>query len=561
MFQNILNNITVNISILVIIGFTISRFAIFRKAVFDHEKSWVEILVLSVIFGSIGILSTYTGIRINGAIANTRVIGVIAGGLLGGPLVGLFAGIIAGFHRFAIEVNGFTALSCAISTVLEGVIGGYMYKRVQQSDNKYVLILITTFFAEVMQMIVILLIAKPFEAAVDLVKLISVPMVFLNPIGVVIFIYGIYSVKETMERQNEHNLKLAFDIVEMCLPFLRKGLHDKDSMTNACDIILKKTRSITVLITSGDEIIAYAGKDISKLGNFGECFNQLTQDIYTYKETIILDENTLKTFKLDRVIKRIMVSPTKRNDNVIGSIAICDNRIKTSSGLDLGFIKGLSRLFSSQLALAEMDTQTQLLQKAEFRALQSQINPHFLFNALTTISGYTRENPDRARQLLLALSSYFRNTLSSHQEWVDIQEELEHVLSYLEIEKARFESRLEVVIDCDPDIRFRVPNFIIQPLIENAIKHAMSAETLRVDLNISQSESGLDIVIHDNGSGIDSDYLIAFYAGKADKNKIGLANIHQRLKSIYPNNPGLKITSLNGQGTRIQMFLPQGSGS
>jgi two-component system, LytTR family, sensor histidine kinase LytS len=94
------------------------------------------------------------------------------------------------------------------------------------------------------------------------------------------------------------------------------------------------------------------------------------------------------------------------------------------------------------------------LEKAELRALQYQINPHFLFNAFNTISAYCRENPDRASTLLLALSSYFRNTLSTHKEMVDIHEEIEHVLSYLEIEKARFEDRLQVNIDVSPELHY-----------------------------------------------------------------------------------------------------------
>ena len=556
--QNILNNIIVNIAILMIIGYVLPRFSLFRKTVFEHKKKWSDILILSMIFGGIGILSTYTGIRINGAIANTRVIGVIAGGFLGGPWVGLLSGLIAGLHRWSIDINGFTAFSCAISTVLEGIIGGLMYKVIRSSKKKYYWIFLATFVAEVIQMLVILILAHPFSDAVALVKVISIPMVFLNSIGVVIFVNGIFNVKDTLDRQNASHLKLAFDIADLCLPFLRRGLQDQESMSAACSIIFKNIDSTCVMITDNQSAIAYAGLDVSASPAFARCFDLVYKRVYQQKASIILNEGEVTHFALENYAKRMMFSPILRNEEVVGLIIFCDNRFKDNIGPDLGFINGLSRLFSSQLALAEMDNQGKLLQKAELRALQSQINPHFLFNALNTISAYTRESPDRARQLLLSLSSYFRNTLSTHNEWVDIQEEIEHVLSYVEIEKARFEERLVVNIRCLPSVHCRVPNFVIQPLIENAIKHGMTQSILQVDVTIEERRNGLNIVIQDNGCGIPQAKIDIFYQGKADKGKIGMANIHQRLKSIYPNNIGLVIHSKLNHGTTIQMFLPKG---
>lgn len=558
MVQDILNSIIVNISILVLIGFVLSRFNWFRRAVFDHDKSWFEVLGLSLLFGGIGILSTYTGIRINGAIANTRVIGVIAGGLLGGPLVGLFAGIIAGLHRWLIEVNGFTAVSCAISTILEGVIGGLVYRYFRYSENKYTIALITTFLAEVLQMLVILAIARPFSAALELVQVISVPMVFLNPIGVTIFLYAIFNVKETLERQNEHHLKLAFDIADLCLPYLRQGLHDAKNMQSAAEVILLNTHSVSVAITDRTGIIGSAGVSLKDHPGFGPCFEHGVKHILERHDTVILRERELGRYRLGNIAKRLMMAPIQRNEETVGTIIILDKRQNDNVGPDLGFINGLARLFSSQLALSDMDQQARLLQKAELRALQSQINPHFLFNALNAISGYTRENPDRARQLLISLSSYFRNTLSTHKEWIDIQEEIEHILSYVEIEKARFEERLNVAIDCDPAIRFPVPNFILQPLIENAIKHGMSSGPLNIEVKIQRQKHGLDLLVKDNGTGIPDDQIKAFFSGEAEKGKIGLSNIHQRLKSLYPNNPGLTLQSRVGHGTTVRMFLPEG---
>ncbi|MBV1709944.1 MAG: histidine kinase, partial [Erysipelothrix sp.] len=486
MFPDIISNFVVNIAILMIIGYLMPRASFFRRTVFEHQKLTREKVLLGLIFGAIGIMATYTGIRINGAIVNTRVIGVIAGGFLGGPIVGIIAGLVAGLHRYAIDINGFTGLACAISTIVEGLIGGFMYKRVRSSKRKYRIIFATTFIAEIIQMIIILLIARPFADAVELVRIIALPMIILNSIGIVIFLESMYSVQRSLDQHSAVHMKLAFDLAQMCLPYLRKGILHEESMAESANIIYKNIDATAVLITNNEKVLANAGENIEDLPQFPVFFHYEFQRCMLKKKTIMLNEEDLKKYQMNHTFKRVLIAPLMRSDQIIGTLAICDKKFKEKLEADREFINGLSSLFSSQLELSEIDYQKKLLEKAELRALQYQINPHFLFNALNTISAYCRENPDRARTLLLALSSYFRNTLSTHKEMVDIHEEIEHVLSYLEIEKARFEDRLQVNIDVSPDLHFMVPNFIVQPLIENAIKHGMKSPLLVVDVKIEE---------------------------------------------------------------------------
>jgi two-component system, LytTR family, sensor histidine kinase LytS len=557
MFPDIISNFVVNIAILMIIGYLMPRASFFRRTVFEHQKLTREKVLLGLIFGAIGILATYTGIRINGAIVNTRVIGVIAGGFLGGPIVGIIAGLVAGLHRYAIDINGFTGLACAISTIVEGLIGGFMYKRVRSSKRKYRIIFATTFIAEIIQMIIILLIARPFADAVELVRIIALPMIILNSIGIVVFLESMYSVQRSLDQHSAVHMKLAFDLAQMCLPYLRKGILHEESMAESANIIYKNIDATAVLITNNEKVLANAGENIEDLPQFPVFFHYEFQRCMLKKKTIMLNEEDLKKYQMNHTFKRVLIAPLMRSDQIIGTLAICDKKFKEKLQADREFINGLSSLFSSQLELSEIDYQKKLLEKAELRALQYQINPHFLFNALNTISAYCRENPDRARTLLLALSSYFRNTLSTHKEMVDIHEEIEHVLSYLEIEKARFEDRLQVNIDVSPDLHFMVPNFIVQPLIENAIKHGMKTPLLVVDVKIEEKKEGLSIIIRDNGGGIQKHIVEKLYNGNHDKDKIGLANTHHRLKSIYPNNAGLLIESRPSLGTQITMLIPR----
>jgi len=555
MFENILSNIILNIAILLIMGNVIPRIQFFRETLFQYKKSWKDIIILSMVFGGLGILSTYAGININGAIVNTRVIGVITGGLLGGPWVGLLSGLIAGGHRFLYDLGGFTALSCGISTLIEGILGGLMYNQIRSSKNKYRWIFGTTFVAEILQMIIILMVAKPFDAAVDLVKIIALPMIFLNSLGAVIFIQAIFSVQRSIDAQSAKHLKLVFDIAKVSSIYTQKGLESEKDMHEVAHIIRVESESDFVMFTTLDRVIAQDGSlEIGQeiLDSWKTWVKEISQNPLSKQ----LTQKEIAKIHLDHRNKRFFITPILRNDIVVGSIIICDKNYQESSKTSLEFTEGLSRLLSTQLELSEIENQRKRAQKAELKALQSQINPHFLFNALNTIAATSRENPDRARQLIIALASYFRNTLSSQTEMIDIQSEIEHVLSYIEIEKARFEDRLDVRIHCDPALKWEVPNFIIQPLVENSIKHGMKKDILHLKLSINIVRNRLIIEVWDDGGGMDASVIEKLYKNISDYEKIGLANIHNRLKSIYPNHKGLIIDSKAGESTSIKMSIP-----
>ena len=141
--------------------------------------------MLSIIFGSFGILGTYTGTEVNGAIANTRIIGVMAGGILCGPFVGLMAGVIAGMHRLLVDIGGITSIPCTITTIISGIVAGIIYK-ISNENNKWVYGLIGGLLMEILEMVLILIMAHPFNKALTIVKSIYFPMSFTNAIGIAI---------------------------------------------------------------------------------------------------------------------------------------------------------------------------------------------------------------------------------------------------------------------------------------------------------------------------------------------------------------------------------------
>jgi two-component system, LytTR family, sensor kinase len=202
---------------------------------------------------------------------------------------------------------------------------------------------------------------------------------------------------------------------------------------------------------------------------------------------------------------------------------------------------------------------SQLATEAELRALRAQLNPHFLFNALTTIGYLIQEAPERAQATLLRLTSLLRGVLRrTTSEFVSLGEEIELVQAYLEIEEARFEERLRVAIDVPAALRMtRVPSLVLQPLVENAIKHgiAPSAEGGEVHV-VARSESLqgrmlLHITVRDTGVGTTARLL-----DRGRTRGLGIASVERRLRGHYGARASLTVTSAPDEGTRVDLVLP-----
>jgi LytS/YehU family sensor histidine kinase len=200
---------------------------------------------------------------------------------------------------------------------------------------------------------------------------------------------------------------------------------------------------------------------------------------------------------------------------------------------------------------------SKLAAEARLTALRAQINPHFLFNSLTTIGYLIETAPDKAFQTLLQLTKLLRGILASTSEFSTLGDEIKLIDSYLEIERARFEKRLVVKIDIPKELeKTRIPSLILQPLVENAMKHAISENRnggeVRIAARAGQNESGpfISLVVSDTGSGR-TDRSPAKGAG------VGLTSIRERLASYYGNRAAFRITIDPAAGTLAEIILPE----
>ena len=203
-----------------------------------------------------------------------------------------------------------------------------------------------------------------------------------------------------------------------------------------------------------------------------------------------------------------------------------------------------------------LEQHQQLLLKARMDALTAQINPHFLFNTLNTVSSLIRYDPDTARGVVIKLSNILRRLLRKHETFVPLQEELDFIDDYLDIEVARFgRDNLQIHKQIDEHtLDAFVPSMFLQPIVENALKHGLAAKLGGGELTISTAtqDGRLVITIEDNGVGIPKERM-----GQVFEEGIGISNVHERLRVLYGADFQMDISSREGEGTRIRIEIPE----
>ena len=203
-----------------------------------------------------------------------------------------------------------------------------------------------------------------------------------------------------------------------------------------------------------------------------------------------------------------------------------------------------------------LEQHQKLLLQARMAALSSQINPHFLFNTLNTVSSLIRYDPDQARIVVLKLGNILRRLLRKHDTFVPLQDELAFVDDYLDIEVARFgRDNLQIVKEVDPQtIEAFVPSMLLQPIVENAIKHGLAArlEGGQIIIRTAWNRGRLVIEVEDNGVGISQERMPQIFDGG-----IGISNVNERLRVLYATDFRMDVVSQEGQGTRIRIEVPE----
>lgn len=557
MLIDLLRNLFNKLGLIVLFAFFLSRSDFIKGYLIKTKTSTKERVIFSLIFGLVGIIGTYSGIPVNGAIANSRSVGVIVAGIFGGPTIGLAAGLIAGIHRMLLPTGRFTAIACGLSTIIGGLIAGYASSFLQRQQRKWLFGALLTICIEAIQMLMIVLIARPINEAINLVQIIFIPMAFINAFGTGSFILLIEQIHKENENIAAAKASLALRIATKTLPIFRKG-YNRTTAQEVCDIILENSDMDAVAMTSVDKILGHSGlgSDHHIPGNI--LSTEVTKTAIVRGAYMVANNNAeIQCSHPKCQLQSVIIVPLFMRDHLLGTLKLYKDTPNSITLSDVELAKGLAYLFSTQLDLSQLAYQETLLAKTEMKALQAQIQPHFLFNALNTIISYCRTDALKARDLLTNLSLYLRTSFKNSDGMIPIHEEIQHVKNYLSIEEARFSNRLQVSYTIDDGLDFLVPPLILQPLVENALKHGLAEKSTNclIDVTVKSCDDHIEMVVWDNGVGMTSSTIEAIFDESKKVGGIGLRNVIYRIKGIYHTEVGVEC--LTNQGTRITINLPK----
>ncbi len=521
-------------------------------------------LLLVGFFGLIGIFGTFTGNTVFHSIANLRAMAVITAGLFGGPFVGTGAGLIAGGHRFLIDPWGFSALACSLATLLEGFVAGMVHKKFPEKSMDWKTGMVLALGGETMHMGLVLLLSRPFDEAVALVRLIALPMIAANSLGTALFLHLIALVHAFREKTESVQAEKIFDIANTTVSYLRDGLN-RHSAKMTAEIIYARLPTEAVAITDTANILAFVGQGADHHIEGNPVMTRATAKVLKKGEPLFLKlRNQIGCSNPKCPLESAIIVPLKKGDSIVGTLKLYGSkRIKLNSTL-FAIAKGLADLLSIQLELEDIQKKDRLLALARIKHLQAQINPHFLFNSLNTIASFCRTSPLKARELILELSTYMRRNLDSSREHIRLADEIEQIKSYLAIEKARFGELIQARLDIDKEcLDWPIPPLIIQPLVENAIRHGIKPkdEGGMVSLYVHRENGCLMVQVSDNGIGMDKERILELLSPErldAPVRGVGLINTHQRLVQIYGPEHGIQIKSTPGEGTTVSFSIPRG---
>ncbi|MEQ6278457.1 sensor histidine kinase [Kluyvera huaxiensis] len=513
-------------------------------------------LLCYVTFSIFCILGTYFGLHIEDSIANTRAIGAVMGGLLGGPVVGGLVGFTGGLHRYS--MGGMTALSCMISTMVEGLLGGLVHSiLIRRGRPGKVFSPWTagaiTLVAELVQMLIILLIARPFEDALHLVQSIAAPMMVTNTVGAALFMRILLDKRAMFEKYTSAFSATALKVAASTEGILRKGFNEENSMKVA-QVLIQELDIGAVAITDREKLLAFTGigEDHHLPGK--PISSRYTQKTIETGEVVYADGNEMPyrcSIHPNCKLGSTLVIPLRgENQKVIGTIKLYEAKNRLFSSINRTLGEGIAQLLSAQILAGQYERQKALLTQSEIKLLHAQVNPHFLFNALNTLKAVIRRDSEQASQLVQYLSTFFRKNLKRPSEIVTLADEIEHVNAYLQIEKARFQSRLVVHMDI-PDALSgqQLPAFTLQPIVENAIKHGTSQllEVGEITLRASRQGQHLVLDIEDNAG---------LYQPNAQASGLGMSLVDKRLKMRFGDECGIAVTCEADRFTRVTLRLP-----
>ncbi len=382
-------------------------------------------------------------------------------------------------------------------------------------------------------------------------------VIFAVALSISSIFLGRFSKSSDKVRADQTNKMLALS--GDALDFLHGGL-DETTAKRACDVLLPLASASSAAIYGKDGLLGISGcADVWE--EFGDPVPTSEAEAgFECGAKFMVCSETTENVAFPTRLKACIVSPLTVQDQLVGMLKLYYPRHSDIGEYQQVLAAGFAVLISNQLGLAELDIKTELATKMELRALQAQINPHFLFNTINTIASFIRTDPRQARVLLREFAIFYRKILEGSQDLITIDLELTQTMRYLGFERARFGSeRIQLTSYVEPGLDdLQVPAFIVQPIVENAVGHAMrpDGEPLHIDISVRRSGGDVVISVADDGVGMESTKTAtAVKKGSSPGAGIALKNVDDRLRSCFGEGSGIHIESELDVGTTVYLTL------
>lgn len=357
-------------------------------------------------------------------------------------------------------------------------------------------------------------------------------------------------------RQSNQTLDLASKTVT----FMREGL-DTHSAQAVCDLLLPAALADAVAITNREKVLGFSGLDKNNHSLNSSIQTDSTRETLEDGITRIMESSKEVGFIEDSGrLKAGIVVALVVNKRIVGTIKFYYRSPRKLGENQKAIAEGFAQLLSTQLSLSYLQQQTELAARMELKALQAQINPHFLFNTINTIAAITRTDPIKARTMLREFAIYYRRLLENSEDLIPLAKEIEQTERYLMFQKARFgEDAIRLHTDIEPGLeQLQVPSFVLQPIVENAVGHGRRDDgtPLYIKIKVIRASDSVIISVADDGVGIPSDKLENLIEG-GSKTGMGIAlkNVNARLKAYFGAISGLYVDSTLGEGTTVYLSL------
>lgn len=365
----------------------------------------------------------------------------------------------------------------------------------------------------------------------------------------------------------------------------RHGL-TPEATRGACQIILPETLASAIVVTDGREVLAAWGEDADLCPSGEPVVLETTLRVIASNQTSVFSRDTAPgaDFRFFPRLHAGVIAPITVRSRCVGTLELYYPRFGDIDARQTALATGFAALISTQLANSELEKQSEVSARMELRALQSQVDPHFLFNTIGTIVSLVRTEPEKARSLLIDFSNYYRQTLSNSDALTSLENELGQGMRYINLMQARYgEERLRLKTALDPaTLDRRVPPFILQPLLENCIKHAMrEVDPLSIVLSANLTGDVLRIIVEDDGIGMDEHTRAHLFEPKHSERAdathdvapdprtvpmtadgsikrgggLALANVLMRIHFFFGGDSGIQVESEEGKGTRVTVVL------